>query len=80
MDFQPDTTQRSIVAEARKHLPRLEKAFPNHRHLDVAVLKPMHFFGSPEEAALALEWAQSSYIVTFRRTVDGRDWEPTHIR
>ena len=71
---QPDITQRSIIAAARKRLEGIQTTLDTVR---IPVEKPMQFFGSAEESALALEWDKSSYVVTFLK--EGNEWKAIEV-
>ena len=72
--YQPNITQRSIIAAARKRMEGIQTSLDTVR---VMVDKPLQFFGSAEEAALALEWDKPGYVVTFRR--NGQEWEVIEV-
>jgi hypothetical protein len=72
---QPDTTQRSIIAEARKSLERMEvtgDVVSIYVHREMQILTIEEALDGPQD------WHKSNYVVDFRRTATG--WEPTTIR
>jgi hypothetical protein len=74
--YQPDITQRSIIAAARK---MLEGVQTDLNEIRVPVDRPVSFMSREQAMAGPQDWDKPSYIVTFKRQTAEQEWQPIRV-